>query len=85
GREYMLLQTTDFIYEFTNKISFTASQRFRAEKQRNIDAKLTTTISFSLTFFIENKINLTAFEQITSVEGEPFRQSFNVGLSYKIF
>ena len=85
GREYNLDQTTDFIYEFTNKISFTASQRFRAEKQRNVDAQLTTTISFSLTFFIENKINLTAFEQITSVEGEPFRQSFNIGLSYKIF
>ena len=85
GRQYILLQTTDFIYEFTNKISFTASQQFRAEKQRNVDAELSTAITFSLTFFIENKINLTAFEQITSVEGEPLYQSFNIGLSYKIF
>ncbi len=85
GRIYNLSQTTDFIYELTNKISFTAAQRFRVTKQRNIDAKLSTTISFALTFFIENKINLTASEQLTTVEGQPFRQSFNVGLTYKLF
>lgn len=85
GRIYNLRQTLDFIYEISNKINFTAAHLFRADKARGSDVKLSTTVSFAFSFFIENKINLTAFEQITTVEGEPFRQSFNVGLSYRIF
>jgi hypothetical protein len=85
GREYNLSQETDFIYEFTNRISFNAAHRLRADKARNDDAKLTTTISFSLSFFIENKVSLTAFEQIKATEDQPFRQSLSLLLNYKIF
>ena len=85
GRVYSIIQTTDFVYEFTNKVSFAAAHRFRADKQRGMDAMLSTNISFALNFFLENKVNLTASEQIATVEGEPFRQSFNFGLSYRIF
>ena len=86
GRIYNLTQTTDFIYEFTNKISFTAAHVFRADKpMRETDAKLSTVISFALNLFVENKFNLNASERITTVEGAPFRQSFNIGLSYRIF
>ena len=85
GRIYNLRQTLDFIFEISNKINFTAAHLFRADKTAGSDVKLSTTISFAFSFFIENKINITAFEQITTVEGEPFRQSFNVGLSYRIF
>ena len=48
-------------------------------------ARLSTSISIAFNFFIENKVNLALSESITTVEGEPFRQSFNVGLSYRIF
>ena len=85
GREYGLGQETDFIYEFTNKVSFQAAHQFRADKARNEDAKLTTTISFALSFFIENKVSLTAFEQIKTAEDQPFRQSLSLLLNYKIF
>ena len=85
GQVFNIIQTTDFVYEFTNKISFAAAHRFRADKQRGKDATLSTNISFALNFFLENKVNLTASEQIATVEGEPFRQSFNFGLSYRIF
>ena len=85
GQVYNIIQTTDVVYEFTNKISFAAAHRFRADKQRGTDTMLSTNISFALNFFLENKVNLTASEQIATVEGEPFRQSFNFGLSFRIF
>jgi hypothetical protein len=85
GRIYNLSQTTDFIYELTNKISFTAVQRFRVIKQQDTDSKLSTIISVSLTYYIENKVNLNVSEQLTTVEGEPFRQSLNIGLAFKFF
>ena len=108
GKTYHFVQTTDFIYEFANRISFTVDHVFRAEKHRAIQdparegftiARVveespsqrrsgtthSTVISFGLTFFIENKIHLTASERITATRGQPFRQSFNVGLSYRLF
>ncbi len=109
GKAYDFVQTTDFIYEFANRISFTVDQTFRVEKYRAMQDPLraegftvarvveespsrgrsgtthSTVISLGLTFFIENKINLTASERITAIRGQPLRQSFNVGLSYKIF
>ena len=85
GKTYALSQVTDFIYEITNKISFTTLHNFRINKPKGTDAKLSTTISFAFNFFVENKINVALAESITTIEGEPFRQSFNVGLSYKIF
>ncbi|HCR17047.1 MAG TPA: hypothetical protein DIU35_06150 [Candidatus Latescibacteria bacterium] len=85
GRVYNISQDTDFIYEITNKVSFTTFHTFRINKRSGMDARLSTSISIAFNFFIENKINLALSESITTVEGEPFRQSFNVGLSYRIF
>ena len=85
GRVYNISQDTDFIYEITNKVSFTTFHTFRITKRSGMDARLSTSISIAFNFFIENKINLGISESITTVEGEPFRQSFNVGLGYRIF
>ncbi|MDA0747240.1 MAG: hypothetical protein O2954_12030 [bacterium] len=85
GRVYNVRQNTDFIYEITNKINFTMLHTFRVNKSKEKDAQLSTTISFAFNFFIENKINLSLAEALTTIEGSPFRQSFNVGLSYKLF
>jgi hypothetical protein len=85
GTVYNISQETDFIYEITNKVSFTTFHTFRINKRSGMDARLSTSISIAFNFFIENKINLALSESITTVEGEPFRQSFNVGLSYRIF
>ena len=85
GKVYDLSQDTDLIYEITNKISFTTLHNFRINKSRGRDARLSTTVSFAFNFFVENKINVALAESITTIEGEPFRQSLNVGLSYKIF
>ena len=85
GRIYNLSQTTDFIYELTNKISFTAIHQFRVNKEQGTDTKLSTTISVAFTYYIENKVNLNVSEQLTTVEGEPFRQSLNIGLAFKFF
>ena len=70
----------------TNKISFTVAHLLRASKpRRETPTTLSTAVSFVFNFFIENKINLSASEQINKVEGQPLRQSFNFGLSYRIF
>ena len=100
ARVYSLTQTTDFIYEFTNRISFTTAHRFEADRREMLksssdddsavpeittDTKLSTRITFAFNFFIENKINLQAREEINTVQGEPFRQSLSLLLSYRIF
>ena len=85
GREYTITQKIDFIYEITNKIAFTTSNTFRINKRRLRDAKTSMASNISFTFFIENKISLTAIEQLSKAEGAPFRQSFNIALNYRIF
>ncbi|MFT5368726.1 MAG: hypothetical protein ACI8V2_003693 [Candidatus Latescibacterota bacterium] len=85
GREYTVTQNTDFIYEITNKIAFTTANTFRISKKHLNDAKLSMTSSVDFNFFIENKIILKISEQFIKSEGTPFRQSFNVALSYRIF
>ena len=85
GREYSVTQKIDFIYEITNKIAFTTSNTFRIQKTRLRDARLSMASNLSFTFFIENKVSLTLFEQINKAEGAPFRQSFNFALNYRIF
>lgn len=85
GREYNFSNETDFIYEITNKISFTAFHLFRVRKPKNMDARFITALTFSFNFFIENKISLTASEQINKSEGLPYRQSFALGINYRIF
>ncbi len=100
ARFYNLTQTTDFIYELTNKINFTALHRFEANRQEILksstvdgeqvwelttDAWRSTRISFVLNFFIENKIGLSATEEISTVQGGPFRQSLSLLLNYRIF
>ena len=85
GREYTLIQNIEFIYEITNRIAFTTANTIRLNKQRLTDAKLSTNSSIDFNFFIENKIVLKISEQFSKAEGSPFRQSFNVALSYRIF
>ena len=85
GREYTLTENIDFIYEITNKIAFTSANTLRARKQRLNDAKFSAISSIDFNFFIENKIVLKISEQFFKAEGTPFRQSFNVALSYRIF
>jgi hypothetical protein len=84
GREYTLTENIDFIYEITNKIAFTSANTLRARKQRLNDAKFSAISSIDFNFFIENKIVLKISEQFFKAEGTPFRQSFNVALSYRI-
>ncbi len=85
GRGYNLRLRTDFIYEVTNRIRFAALKIIRAQKREKEEAKLSTNISFALSFFIENKFNMTLSESFRVVRGEESRQSFNMGLSYRIF
>lgn len=85
GREYTLTQKIDFIYEITNRIAFTTANTIRLNKRRLTDAKLSAGSTINFNFFIENKVVLSISEQFTKVEGAPFRQSFNVALSYRIF
>jgi len=85
GHEYTVTENIDFIYEITNKIAFTTANTIRLRKQRLTDAKLSMTSSIDFNFFIENKIILKISEQFFKAEGTPFRQSFNVALSYRIF
>ncbi|MDP6040374.1 MAG: hypothetical protein QGG64_17615 [Candidatus Latescibacteria bacterium] len=85
GREYNVTQKIDFIYEITNKIAFTTTNTFRMTKTRLRDAKLSLASTNSFTLFIENKISLTAIEQLSKAEGAPSRQSFNIALNYRIF
>lgn len=85
GREYTMTQNIDFIYEITNRIAFTTANTIRLSKQRLTDAKLRVNSSINFNFFIENKVVFSASEQFAKAEGEPFRQSFSITLSYRIF
>ncbi len=85
GRGYHLRLRTDFIYEVTNRIRFTTLKIIRAQKRQDDEAQLSSNISFALSFYIENKFNMTLSESFRVVRGEDSRQSFNMGLSYRIF
>lgn len=84
-REYNISQNVDFIYEITNKIAFVSSNTLHINKKRDGDARFRHNSNISFTFFIENKISLTAIEQISKEEGSSFRQSLLFALSYRIF
>ena len=84
-REYNIRQNIDFIYEITNRIAFVSSNILHINKKRDQDARFRYISNISFTFFIENKISLTAIEQISKEEGLPFRQSLHFALSYRIF
>ena len=84
-REYNIRQNVDFIYEITNKIAFVTSNTFHINKKRDQDARFRYISNISFTFFVENKISLTAVEQISKEEGSPFRQSLLFALSYRLF
>ena len=85
GRGYKLRLRTDFIYEVTNRIRFTTLKTIRAQKHVEREAEIITNIAFALSFFIENKFNMTLSESFRVARGEKSRQSFNMGLSYRIF
>ena len=92
SRVYNARQNVDFIYEITNRIAFVTSNTFQVtsdtfpfenEDRREVRLRYVSNISFI--FFVENKINLSVIEQISKDEGEPFRQSLHLGMSYRIF
>ena len=92
SRVYNARQNVDFIYEITNRIAFVTSNTFQVtsdtfpfenEDRREVRLRYVSNISFI--FFVENKINLSIIEQISKDEGEPFRQSLHLGMSYRIF
>lgn len=85
GRAYDLSQNIDFIYEITNKISFSTLQTFQVTKERSEATTFSTSLLFVFNFFIENKINFSTTEQLNKSAGHPVTQSFNIGLSYRIF
>lgn len=84
-REYNVRQNIDFIYEITNKIAFVTSNTLDINKKRDQDTRFRHTSNISLTFFIENRISLTAIEQFSKEEGSSFRQSLHFALTYRIF
>ncbi len=84
-REYNIRQNVDFIYEITNKIAFVTSNTLHINKKRDQDARFRYISNISFTFFVENRISLTAVEQISKEEGSPFRQSLLFALSYRLF
>ena len=88
GEEYNIRQNVDFIYEITNRIAFVTSNTLHINKKsgqslRNAWFRYTSNISF--VFFVENRISLTAVEQISKERRGPFRQSLLFALSYRIF
>ena len=85
GTDYNLRWKTDFIYEVTNRIRFTTLKTIRAQKRDEREAEIISNIVFALSFYIENKFNMTLSESFRVARGEKSRQSFNVGLSYRIF
>ena len=92
SRVYNARQNVDFIYEITNRIAFVTSNTFQVtsttsqgENGDRRDLRLRYISNISFAFFLENKINLSIIEQISKDEGEPFRQSLHLGLSYRIF
>ncbi len=84
-REYNIRHNVDFIYEITNKIAFVTSNTLHINKKRDQDARFRYISNISFTFFVENRISLTAVEQISKEEGSPFRQSLLFALSYRLF
>ena len=84
-REYNIRQNVDFIYEITNRIAFVTTNTLHINKKRDQDARFRHISNISFTFFVENRISLTAVEQISKEEGSPFRQSLLFALSYRIF
>ena len=85
GSAYNLRWDTDFIYEVTNRIRFTTLKTIRAQKREDREATIISHVTFALSFYIENKINMTLSESFRVARGEKSRQSFNMGLSYRIF
>ena len=85
GSEYNLRWNTDFIYEVTNRIRFTTLKTIRAQKREGRESEIISHIAFALSFYIENKFNMTLSESFRVARGEKSRQSFNMGLSYRIF
>ena len=85
GTDYNLRWQTDFIYEVTNRIRFTTLKTIRAQKREDREAEIISHIAFALSFYIENKFNMTLSESFRVARGEKSRQSFNMGLSYRIF
>ena len=85
GRGYNMRLRTDFIYEVTNRVRFTTLQTVRVEKRAKNKANVRTNISFALSFYIENKFNMTLSESFAVARDKDSRQSFNMGLSYRIF
>jgi len=85
GRAYSAAQATDFVYEITNKISFTVFHAVKVSKKERTDARFSTNLLTAFNFFVENKITLTASWQITKFEGQPHRQSMDLALAYRIF
>lgn len=85
GTDYNLRWQTDFIYELTNRIRFTTLKTIRAQKREDREAEIISHIAFALSFYIENKFNMTLSESFRVARGEKSRQSFNMGLSYRIF
>ena len=85
GRAYNARQNVDFIYEITNRIAFVTSNTFHITKKEQEKVRMGYVSNISFTFFVENKISLSIIEQLSKNEGAPFRQSFHLGLSYRIF
>ncbi len=85
GTDYNLRWKTDFIYEVTNRIRFTTLKTIRAQKREERRADVISNITFALSFYIENKFNMTLSESFRVARDEGARQSFNMGLSFRIF
>ncbi len=77
---------TDFIYELTNKIDFTLRYLVRANKSnKDIDTDTVNSLGAAITFFLENKINLTISEQFDKEDKKRIEQQFNITLNYRVF
>lgn len=85
GIHYNLRLDTDFIYEVTNRIRFTTLKTIRAQKRNEREAEIISHVAFALSYYIENRFNMTLSESFRVARGERSRQSFNIGLSYRVF
>lgn len=85
GRRYDLAAQTDFIYEISNRINYTLVNLFSLTKNEGEPARHDNILSTGFTFFIENKINLTTAGVIRRDDRDPWRLSFALGLSSRIF
>ena len=69
----------------SNRINYTLVHLFSLTKNESEPARHDNILSTGFTFFIENKINLTTAGVIRKDERDPWRLSFALGLSYRIF